>query len=131
MNKNVGLLREWNKRYMIEFVVAWALCLAASAFCIPLARTAGSPVVRISLMAVPTLAVLVIAFVVLRQFRRVDEFLRHVMLECFAVAGAVALVATLAYGIFEAAGFHRLSMWWGFAATSLAWNLWMLRVVTR
>jgi len=125
------LFREWIKRYAIEYLAALAFCVVASAFCIPLARAASSQAVRLSWMAVPTLAILMMAVVVLRHYWRVDEFMQRVMLECFAVAGAFAFIASLAYGIFETAGFPRVSMWWGFAGTALVWNLWMLRLVRR
>lgn len=131
MTGHDGLLRDWLKRYTIEYVAALALCLVATGFCIPLARAAGSQVVRLSLMAIPTLAICVMAVVVLRHFWRVDEFMRRLMLECFAVAGAFAFIATLAYGVFEIAGFPRISAWWGFGGTALVWNLWMLRAVRR
>ena len=94
-------------------------------------QAASSQVVRLSLMAVPTLTILVMAIVVLRHFWRVDEFIRRLMLECFAVAGAFAFMSTLTYGIFEIAGFPKISMWWGFGGTALVWNLWMLRLVRR
>lgn len=131
MASHDGLLREWLKRYTIEYVAALTLCLVATGFCIPLAHAAGSQVARLGFMAVPTLAILLVAGVVLRQFWRVDEFMRGLMLECFAVAGAFAFIATLAYGVFEIAGFSRISVWWLFGGTTLVWNFWMLRAVRR
>ena len=119
------------KRYTIEYLSALALCIVAAGVCIPRVHAASSQVVRLSLMAVPTFAILVMAVVVLRHFWRVDEFMRRLMLECFAVAGAFAFISTLTYGIFEIAGFPKISMWWGFGGTALVWNLWMLRLVRR
>ncbi len=126
-----GVFREWNKRYLIEYLAALALCLTASGFCIPLARAASSEITRLFFMAVPAAAILVIAIVVFRDFRRVDEMLRRLMVECFAVAGAFAFAWTLAYALFEIAGRPRISMWWVFGGVALAWNLWMLRAVWR
>lgn len=126
-----GLLRQWNKRYLIEYIAALTFLIVSAGFCIPLANAVDSQFVRLSLMAVPTLAVLAVAIVVLRHFWRVDDFLRRLMLECFAVAGAFAFMSTLTYGIFEIAGFPKISMWWGFGGTTLVWNLWMLRLVRR
>jgi hypothetical protein len=131
MASHDGLLREWLKRYTIEYIAALAFCIAAAAFCIPLARGANSELIRFGFMAVPTVAILVMAGVVLRQFWRVDEFMRRLMLECFAIAGAFAFIATLVYGIFEIAGFPKISAWWMFWGTTLVWNLWMLRAVRR
>lgn len=131
MTGNHGVFRDWIKRYIIEYVAALAFCIVAAGFCIPLARATSSQVVRMSLMAIPTFAILVMAIVVLRQYYRVDEFMRRIMLECFAVAGAFAFASTLLYGIFEIAGFPKISMWWGFGLTALVWNLWMLRLARR
>jgi O-antigen/teichoic acid export membrane protein len=126
-----GLLQQWNKRYLIEYLAALTLCLVAAGFSIPLAHAASSEVVRLSLMAVPTFAIWVMAIVVFRHFRRVDEFTRRLMLECFALTGAFAFLSTLTYGIFEIAGFPKISTWWGFGGAALVWNLWMLRLVKR
>lgn len=78
--------------------------------------------------AVPAAATIVMAFVVYRHFQRIDEFLRRRMLESLAVAGAFTLVSTLAYGLFETAGFPKISIWWPFGGTVLACNLyWVFR----
>jgi hypothetical protein len=131
MSRHNGLFREWIKRYTIEYSAALALCLAAAGVCIPLAREASSQITRLCLMAIPTLAVLMIGIVILRQYCRVDEFMRRILLECFAVAGAFVFVSTLVYGILEIAGFSKISMWWAFGIAALVWNLWMLRLVRR
>lgn len=131
MSRQDGLFREWIKRYTIEYFAALALCLATAGLCIPLARGASSQLTRLFLMAVPALAVFVMAIVVLRHYCRVDEFMRRIMLECFAVAGAFAFASTLVYGIFEIAGVPKISMWWAFGGTALVWNLWMFRLVRR
>lgn len=126
-----GVFREWSKRYLIEYLAALGLCIASSAFCIPLVRTATSEVMRVTFLALPAAAILLMVVVVLRHFLRVDEFMRGLMLQCFAVAGAVTLACTLAYGVFEIAGLPRISMWWVFGEMALVWNLWMLRAVRR
>jgi hypothetical protein len=131
MADNHGVFREWSKRYLVEYLTALAVCIAASGFCIPLARAASSGITRIFFLTVPAAAILVIAIVVLRHFRRVDEFMRRLMVECFAVAGAFTLTWTLAYGVFEIAGLPKISMWWVFGGLALVWNLWMLRAVWR
>jgi hypothetical protein len=131
MTMHDGVFRDWIKRYTIEYIVALALCIVAAGLCIPLARGASSQLVRLSLMAGPVFAIFVMGVVVLRHYWRVDEFMRRLMLECFAVTGAFTLASTLAYGIFEIAGFPRISMWWVVGGTALVWNLWMLRLVRR
>jgi hypothetical protein len=75
------------------------------------------------LNAVPAVAILVMAMVALRHFRRVDEFIRRPMVECFAAAGAFTLTWTLAYGVFELASLPKISMWRVFAGMVVIWNL--------
>jgi hypothetical protein len=126
-----GVFREWSKRYLIEYSFALAFCIATSGFFIPLARAASSEGARMAFMAVPAAAILVMAIVVLRHFRRVDEMMRRLMIECFAIGGAFTLTWTLVYGICEIAGLPKISMWWVFGGLALVWNLWMLRTVRR
>ena len=114
MAEQHGVFQQWNRRYLIEYLGALGLCIIASGICIPLARTSDSQIARNFLMTIPAASILVMGIVVLRHFRRIDELLRHLMLECFAVTGAFALMFTLAYGVFEIAGFPRVSMWWAF-----------------
>ena len=121
-----GLFGEWMKRYLFEYLVALGLCLASTGLCLPLARGATNGANRALLMAVPAAAILIMAFVVFRHFLRIDEFLRRVMVDAFAVAGALAFIWTLAYALFELAGFPRISIWWVWGSLILSWNLWTL-----
>jgi hypothetical protein len=131
MEKQQGAFERWNRRYLIEYFGALALCIVASGICIILMRAGTSQSARFFLLALPAAAILVMAIVVLRHFQRVDEFIRRLMLDCFAVTGAFALICALAYGIFEIAGLPRISMWWLFGGTVLVWNLCMARAIRR
>lgn len=123
-----GVFRKWSIRYLIEYLAALSVYIAACSICIPRARAVSSPITRISLMAVPTAATVVMAFVVYRHFLRIDEFLRRRMLESLAIAGAFTLAWTLVYGLCESAGFPKISIWWPFGGTVLACNLyWVFR----
>lgn len=125
MAEKVGVFREWSKRYLLEYLAALVLCLISAGFCIPLARSATRQAMRILFMMGPTAALLLMALVVLRHFLRVDEFLRRVMMESFALTGAFTFLWTLAYALFELAGFPRISMWWVWASMTLVLNLWI------
>jgi hypothetical protein len=120
-----GVFREWNKRYLFEYVIALAFCWASAGICIPLAQAATSNGISLLWMAAPAVAILLMAFVVYRHFLRIDEFLRRVMVESFAVAGAVASVWTLGYALFELAGFPRISIWWVWGSLMLTLNSWI------
>ena len=132
MTERSGVFWEWSRRYLIEYLIALALCAVSAGFCIPWARTATSDWMRALRVAVPAASILLAALVVYRHFLRVDEFLRRVMLESFAIAGAVTSIWTLIYAMGEAAGFPRISIWWVWGSLMLVWNLatfakWMFR----
>jgi hypothetical protein len=126
MIEQSGVLREWNKRYLFEYLVALAFCLASASFCIPLARAAATNASRLLWLAPPAASILLMALVVYRHFLRIDEFPRRVMLESFAVAGAIVSIWTLVYVLLEIAGFPRISMWWVWGSLMFVWNVWTL-----
>ena len=125
MTENAGVFKEWTSRYLIEYLVALILCIGSVAFCIPLARHTPIRSARMLLMAVPTAAILLMALVVYRHFRRIDEFLRREMVEAFAVAAAFTAIWTLSYYTLELVGFPRLSTGWVWGAMFVVWNLWI------
>jgi hypothetical protein len=125
MAEKSGVFGEWSRRYLVEYLIALFVCVASAQFCIPLARAAAGRGTRILLMTGPTAGILLMAFVVFRHYLRVDEFLRRVMMESFAVAGAVASVWTLVYAVCELAGFPKISMWWVWGSVVFVWNSWI------
>jgi hypothetical protein len=126
MNGQSGVFQEWNKRYLVEYLIVLAICLVSATFCIPLARAATTNAGRALLLAAPSAAILLMALVVYRHFLRIDEFLRGVMLESFAVAAAVVSVWTLIYALFEISGSPRISIWWVWGSLMVTWNAWTL-----
>ncbi len=65
---------------------------------------------------------------IIRQFKRVDEFVRLRTLENVAIAAAVTAGATFSYGFLENAGFPRLSM---FAVWPLMGAVWAVVALAR
>jgi len=70
----------------------------------------------------PMIAAALMAWVVLRQLRRMDELQVRVQLEAFGFAFAGTALATFSYGFLEGLGWPRLSM---FVVWPLMAVLWM------
>ncbi|SMH62437.1 hypothetical protein [Azospirillum agricola] len=76
----------------------------------------------------PMLPCLVTVWVMLRQFRRLDEYLRLKMMEDIVVAAAITALATFTYGFLENMGWPQISM---FAVWPVMGTAWALRSVLR
>jgi hypothetical protein len=124
MNDQGGLFKSWTKRYASEYAVALAIYLLSVVVCVPRALAAGKPSIRVLLLMGPSAGILFMAITVIRHFLRIDEFLRHKVIEYFAISAAFTGIWTLAYGFFELAGFPRLSMWWIWPGMTLAMLSW-------
>jgi len=58
----------------------------------------------------PMVPVLLMVIAVVRYFRRVDEYMRLIILENWAITACITALWTFAYGFLENAGFPLLSM---------------------
>jgi hypothetical protein len=69
----------------------------------------------------PMLAGIGMAWAILRQIARIDEFQRRVQLEALALSfGGTALI-TFSYGFLENIGYPRLSMFWVWPIMAVLW----------
>jgi hypothetical protein len=71
----------------------------------------------------PMLPFSIAVWVVIRQIRRSDEFVRQSSLENIAVAAAFTALWTFAYGFFESAGYPRISMFMVWPVMGGVWAL--------
>ncbi|HKU88431.1 MAG TPA: hypothetical protein VJP84_01465 [Steroidobacteraceae bacterium] len=78
-------------------------------------------VARTLLLLSPAIPLLFAIWAIVRQFGRMDEFVRLRSLESFAIAGAVTAGLTFTYGFLETAGFPRLSMFWVWGVMGGTW----------
>ena len=123
MSEKGGLFKKWHKRYLFEYLVALILLLGANALCIPAAQAAATR--KMLLMIPPVIAILLMGIVILRHYRRIDEFLRREMVQSMAVAAAFTYAWTTCYGVCEIAGFPRISIWWVWGSMTVVMNLWL------
>jgi hypothetical protein len=96
--------------YLREFLVSagvYALLLVA-------VHRWGPPMApglwRLLVLTSPMLGFFLVGWAVVRQFKRIDEFIRQLSLENVAIAAAVTASWTFTYGFLENAGYPRLSM---------------------
>ena len=70
----------------------------------------------------PAIPLLFAVWAIVRQFGRMDEFVRLRSLENFAIAAAVTACVSFTYGFLEGAGYPKLSMFWVWGVTGLTWG---------
>ncbi len=114
------------RRYALELalaLLAYAGLLVVSLTLFPHLAGQASRYVVILLPMVPAGA---LAWVVLRQLRRLDELQRRIQLEALGFAFALTALLTFAYGFLELAGLPRVSL---FSVWPLMATLWVAGLV--
>ncbi|MFZ6870513.1 hypothetical protein ACO0LF_00410 [Undibacterium sp. Di27W] len=76
---------------------------------------------RSAIIASPILPALLMVWSIVRQFQRMDEYVRLWSLENLGMAAAVTAAFSLSYGFMETTGFPKLSM---FVTWSLVMGSW-------
>lgn len=114
---------EAKRKYQKELFGAMALYIAVLFGSIYLSKTMEPGVARTALLLTPVIPILLATWAIVRQFGRMDEFVRVRTLESFAVAGAVTAAVTFTYGFLEGAGFPKLSMFWVWPLMGFVWGL--------
>lgn len=115
------------KKYVVELSICigcYILVLSLSIFLFNQGYAVGPwrPVVAL-LPMVPGAA---LCWVILRQFRRLDEMQIRIQLEGLAFAFALTAVITFSYGFLEIAGFPALSMFTVWPLMGTLWSFGML-----
>jgi hypothetical protein len=116
------LERDARRKYQLELAasaVAYLLVLFGS---MTLAKPMADGILRTTLLLTPAIPIGLMIWVIARQFRRMDEFIRLRTLESLAIAAAVTAGLSLTYGFLEGAGFPRLSMFWIWAVMGFVWG---------
>jgi len=106
------LEREARNKYLLELSAALALYVAVLVGSIYLAKSMQPGLSRTLVVITPSIPVAVFFWVIARQVRRMDEFVRLRTLESMAISSSVVGAFSLTYGFFEMAGFPKLSMFW-------------------
>ncbi len=88
---------------------------------ITIAKTMEPSLARTALLLSPAIPIALAIWVIVRQFRRMDEFIRLRSLENIGIAFAVTAGWTLTYGFLENAGFPKLTMFWVWPVMGAVW----------
>ncbi len=117
------LEREANKRGNLELVASLAVYIVILLPALHYGSAMQDGAGRTAVMVSPMIGFMLALWAVVRQFRRVDEFLRLRTLENIAVAAAITAGVSFTYGFLENVGFPRLSM---FAVWPLMGGAWFV-----
>jgi len=116
------LEREAKRKYYLEMGAVGALYVVTLVGSIQIGKGMEPGTARTLLLLTPVIPVLLTVWVLVRQFGRMDEFVRLRSLEAFSVAGAITAGLTFTYGFLEGAGFPRLSMFWVWGVMGISWG---------
>ena len=116
------LEREAKRKYFIEMSATVALYFVTVVSSIRFGRSLDPSTGRTLLLLTPVVPVLLMVWVLIRQFGRMDEFVRLRSLEAFSVAGAITAGLTFTYGFLETAGFPKVSMFWVWGIMGISWG---------
>lgn len=117
------LERDAKRKYRWELGLTMALYIASLLASMTFSKGLEPGLARTLLASLPAIPVLLFVWVMARQFRRMDEFVRLRSLESIAVAAAVTAGLTFTYGFLEDVGFPRLSMFWVWGVMGITWGV--------
>ena len=116
------LEREALKRYRLELGAAMVVYAAVLVGSIHFGRPMQPGAARTLLLMSPAIPLMFATWAIVRQFGRMDEFVRLRSLENFAIAAAVTACVSFTYGFLEGAGYPKLSMFWVWGLMGLTWG---------
>ncbi|MDI1253023.1 hypothetical protein [Thermomonas sp.] len=111
------------RQYLLELFgssTVYIVLLVSSLF---LAKAMQPSVARLLVLLSPMLGFGLMLWMLVRQYRRMDEFLRRILLENCAIAAGITAALTFTYGFLEGVGYPRLSMFTVWALLGASWGL--------
>jgi len=117
------LERDVRKKYNVELGGALLLYIIVLFGAFTLAKPMTPGTARTLLLLTPLAPPALAVWAIVRQFARIDEFVRLRSLEGIAIAAAVTAGWTLTYGFLENVGFPRLSMFTVWPVMGAVWGV--------
>lgn len=115
--------RSRNSQYVRELTGALVLYGVVLVVALTIGQRMAPGTAQTALYVSPMLPFLLVVWVIFRQIRRSDEFVRKSTLEHVAVAAAVTAGWTFTYGFLENAGYPRLSMFTVWPVMGAVWGV--------
>ena len=117
------LERDAKRKYFWELGLSMAAYAVVLVISLRVTEKMEDSFLRTLIALAPAIPIFITVWVIARQFRRMDEFVRLRSLESIAVAAAVTAGLTFTYGFLESAGFPRLSMFWVWGIMGFTWGI--------
>jgi hypothetical protein len=99
-----------NHTYLREMLGALVLYCALLVLAIRIGRPLDEGALRTALLVSPMIGFGLMLWAIARHIRRVDEYVRQLLLESIGLGAGITAGLTFTYGFLENAGFPRLSM---------------------
>ncbi|MBP8080760.1 MAG: hypothetical protein KAY12_01270 [Arenimonas sp.] len=115
--------REIARRYLFELFGSLLVYIVILTAALHFGRPMLPGPWRTLVLTSPMIGFGLMGWVLVRQYRRVDEFIRRLLLENTAIAAGVTACVTFTYGFLENAGYPRLSMFVVWPVLGGAWGL--------
>ncbi|MES2017458.1 MAG: hypothetical protein V4484_13275 [Pseudomonadota bacterium] len=116
--------------YLAELMGALAIYSLILIASIKFGRPMPEGVLRTIVLASPMLGFFLGIWAIVRQYHRIDEYIRRTLLENLGIAAAVTAAVSFTYGFMETAGYPLLSafnVWivmgatWGLTTAARSW----------
>ena len=111
------------RRYALELFGSMTVYIALLVLSLFLAKAMQPGVARLLVLLSPMLGFGLLLWTLVRQYQRMDEFVRRLLLENCAIAAGITAALTFTYGFLEGAGYPRLSMFTVWAVLGVSWGL--------
>jgi hypothetical protein len=113
---------EATKIYLREMLLGLGLYMVLLVLALRYGPGIGDGTVRTVVLASPMLGFAVAVWAIVRQLRRMDQYIRTLVLEALAISAAVTAGWTFSYGFLENAGFPKLSMFTVWPVMGATWG---------
>jgi hypothetical protein len=117
----MGPVSQTPRRYFIEFNAAMLLYIAAVVGRKFAIYYVGDPTLKTLILISPIVPIMLIAFAVVRFYRRIDEYHRLQILESLAISAGVTAVVTISWIFLEDVGFPHLSIFYALTVMAASW----------
>jgi hypothetical protein len=111
--------KEKAKVYVKEMIASFTLYTVVLMAALHFGKQMAPGTLRTVVMVTPMIGMLAAFWAIVRAFKRMDDYIKRLLLENVAIAAAATIGWTFTYGFLETAGYPKISMfsvWIGFGA---------------